>query len=223
MDGNTVENAFPSENFDWNEAYTGQGARDLEAPDSRILTMVEALTPGRALDLGCGAGGLAIELADRGWQVIGVDIAENAIESARKNAEQRAVRVDFAVGDISSWDPEGAFDLITNCFALPGSPEERRCALGRAANALVPGGTLVVAEWEGSTVDYPECSDDFWTSRDEVLSAIDGLVIESAEIVEVPAHDHGRGEEPDHDCGDAATESNCNDWKAFYVRARRSV
>jgi SAM-dependent methyltransferase len=223
VDGNTSESTFPNENFDWNQAYTGQGARDLEAPDSRILAMIDALTPGRALDLGCGAGGLAIELAARGWQVIGVDIAENAIESARKNAEQRAARVDFAVGDISSWAPEGTFDLVTNCFALPGSPEERRSALGRAANALVRGGTLVVAEWEGSTVDHPECSDDFWTSRDEVLSAIEGLVIESAEVVDVPAHDHGRGEEHGQDCCDEATEFNRNDWKAFYVRARRAT
>jgi len=223
MDGNSLGNAGPNENFDWNQAYTGQGERDLEAPDSRVLAMIDALTPGCALDLGCGAGGLAIALAARGWQVVGVDIAENAIESARKNAEQRAVHVAFEVGDLSSWVPEGAFDLITNCFAMPGSPEARRIALGRAANALVPGGTLVVAEWEGSTVDSLECSDDFWTSREEVLSAIEGLVIESAEIVDIPAHDHSRGDECDHDCGDDAPEFNRSDWKAFYVRARRDV
>jgi 2-polyprenyl-3-methyl-5-hydroxy-6-metoxy-1,4-benzoquinol methylase len=223
MDGNTVETNLPNEDFDWNQAYTGQGERDLKAPDPLVLGMLDGLEPGRALDLGCGAGGLAIELASRGWQVVGVDIAAKAIESARKNAEQRAVDVAFEVKDVSTWAPEGKFDLITNCFALPGTPEERRSALTQAANALAPGGTLVVAEWEGSTVDFLKCADDYWTSRDEVLSAIEGLVVESAEIVDIPAHDHGRGEEHGHDCGGEATKPNQKDWKAFYVRVRRSA
>lgn len=224
MGGNATEMIGPNGNFDWDQAYTGQGERDFEAPDPEILEMIDALTPGRALDLGCGAGGLAIELAGRGWQAFGVDIAANAIASARKNAEQRAVDVEFAVGDVGSWTPEGAFDLITNCFALPGSPEARRRTLRNAADALAPGGTLVVAEWEGSTVDFQEaCSDDFWTSLDEVLSAIGGLVIERAEITDAPVHDHRRGEERDRDCGDEATDFDRSDWKAFYVRARRAA
>jgi 2-polyprenyl-3-methyl-5-hydroxy-6-metoxy-1,4-benzoquinol methylase len=224
MNGNAEETFGMDGNFDWNRAYTGQGKRDFEEADEKVLELIDALPPGRALDLGCGAGGLAIELAGRGWQVVGVDLAENAIASARKNAQQRAVDVEFEVEDISRWTPMGAFDLITNCFALPGSREARQSALRKAVGALEPGGTLVVAEWEGSTVDFQgACSDDFWTSLDEVLSAIEGLVIERAEICKVPAHDHSRGEEHSHDCGKEAAKSECSDWKAFYVRAHRAA
>ena len=91
MNGKTTETVEPNENFDWNQAYTGQGERDLEAADPNFLEMIDRLKPGRALDFGCGAGGLAIELARRGWQVVGIDIAENAITSARKNADRCAV------------------------------------------------------------------------------------------------------------------------------------
>lgn len=224
MNGNVEEMFGTDGNFDWNRVYTGQGKRDLEVADVKVLELIDALPPGRALDLGCGAGGLAIELACRGWQVVGVDLSENAIASARKNAEQRAVDVDLEVADISRWTPVGAFDLITNCFALPGSREARQSALRKAADALEPGGTLVVAEWEGSTVDFQgACSNDFWTSLDEVLSAIEGLVIDRAEICDVPAHDHSRGEEHSHDCGREAAEFECSDWKAFYLRAHRAA
>jgi SAM-dependent methyltransferase len=229
MNGKTIETVEPNGNFDWNQAYTGQGERDLEAADPNFLEMIDRLKPGRALDLGCGAGGLAIELARRGWQVVGIDIAENAIASARKNADRCAVDVDFAVGDVCSWTPEGAIDLITSCFAMPGTPDTRKCALRRATDALAPGGTLMIAEWEGATVDFgEECSDDFWTSLDEVLTAIEGLAIERAEIIDAPAHDHGRDEahtdsEHVHDCGDENADSKRNSWKAFYVRARRAT
>jgi 2-polyprenyl-3-methyl-5-hydroxy-6-metoxy-1,4-benzoquinol methylase len=224
MVGNVEETFGMDGNFDWNRAYTGQGKRDLEAADAKVLELIDALHPGRALDLGCGAGGLAIELACRGWQVVGVDIAENAIASARKNVEQRAVEVDLEVADISRWTPVGTFDLITSCFALPGSREARQSVLRKAADALEPGGTLVVAEWEGSTVDFQGASsDDLWTSLDEVLSAIEGLAIERAQICNVPAHDHSRDEEHSHDHGKDAAEPECSDWKAFYVRAHRAA
>jgi 2-polyprenyl-3-methyl-5-hydroxy-6-metoxy-1,4-benzoquinol methylase len=224
MGGNATEMIGQDGNFDWNQAYTGQGERDFEAPDEKVLELIDSLPPGRALDLGCGAGGLAIELACRGWQVVGVDLAEHAITSARKNAEQRAVDIEFEVADISRSTPAGAFDLITNCFALPGSPKARLSALRKAADALEPSGTLVVAEWEGPTVDFQDaCSDDFWTSLDEVLFAIEGLVIESAEIISVPAHDHSRDEQHSHDCGKETAEFERSDWKAFYVRARRGA
>jgi SAM-dependent methyltransferase len=229
MNGNANDRVCPDANFDWNEAYTGQGEADYEAPDATFLEEIDSLTPGRALDLGCGAGGLAIELARRGWQVVAVDLAEKAITSARKNAAQRGVAVKFAVGDVSSWEPEGEFDLITSSFALPGASEARRRTFRLAMGALALGGTLLVAEWEGATVDFQTVdSDDFWTSRDEVLRAIEGLEIESAEITDAPVHDHSRGDahtesEHVHDCGDEAAGFNQSDWKAFYVRARRAT
>ena len=91
MNGNAEEMFGTDGDFDWNRAYTGQGKRDLEAADEKVLELIDALPPGRALDLGCGAGGLAIELACRGWQVVGVDILRETVTLRSAEGDIRTV------------------------------------------------------------------------------------------------------------------------------------
>ncbi|MFC1629115.1 class I SAM-dependent methyltransferase, partial [Gemmatimonadota bacterium] len=63
-----------------------------EDPDSvHILDLViqdeiASLRPGRALDLGCGAGSNALELAQQGWSVLGVDWSQEAVRLATEAA-----------------------------------------------------------------------------------------------------------------------------------------
>ena len=54
---------------------------------------------GRALDLGCGSGIWAVALAQRGWQVTGVDFVPKALRRARERAEQAEVEVEFLAGE----------------------------------------------------------------------------------------------------------------------------
>ncbi len=49
----------------WESLYSGQ-ARDYQAPDSDIIEALADLKPAEALDVGCGAGGLCLELCKRG-------------------------------------------------------------------------------------------------------------------------------------------------------------
>lgn len=65
-----------------------------------IVALADDLTPGRALDLGCGTGTSSLFLASRGWQVTGIDFVPIAIQRARQNARERALNVDFRVGDV---------------------------------------------------------------------------------------------------------------------------
>ena len=64
--------------FDWNQSYSGD-ATDYKELDSDLLHSMEALEPGSALDIGCGAGGHIVALAQLGWKVTGINIAEKAI------------------------------------------------------------------------------------------------------------------------------------------------
>src|SRR5688500_9832872 len=63
---------------DWNERYRSREGQDL-TPDPLLISAVQALAPGRALDLACGAGRNAHWLAQRGWKVVAIDGASEAI------------------------------------------------------------------------------------------------------------------------------------------------
>ena len=102
---------------EWNRRYRSRE----EINDEPAPILVEAagsLAPGRALDLACGAGRNAIWLAKRGWDVVAVD---GAIEAVRLVRELEP-RVDARLIDLESGAPlpfdDGSFDLVTNLYYL---------------------------------------------------------------------------------------------------------
>ena len=73
---------------EWDARYVERdGARWSGRPNGRLLAEVAGLTPGRALDVGCGEGADAIWLARSGWTVTAIDISDVAVSRARKAAE----------------------------------------------------------------------------------------------------------------------------------------
>ncbi len=104
---------------------------------------------GQALDLGCGTGPVAVALAKRGFDVYGVDIAENMVERARERAAQAlgdaASKTRFEAGDVESLDLEPAsLDVVVALGLLEYLPDDRPL-LKRIAPALKPDGVFVVA------------------------------------------------------------------------------
>jgi SAM-dependent methyltransferase len=75
-----------------------------DVPDGWLVDHVEAehrLPPGRALDLGCGAGRNTRYLARRGWDATGIDMNSRAIETARSKAVGNAAKARFLQGDVT--------------------------------------------------------------------------------------------------------------------------
>lgn len=108
-----------------------------------LSSEVEGLTPGRALDLGCGEGGDAIWLAKRGWTVDGADISTVALARAEEAGKEAGVDVRWLHKNILEWQPEEQYDLISAQYMhLP--PDLRRDVFTAAAAAIRPGGSLLV-------------------------------------------------------------------------------
>jgi len=79
---------------------------------SALLRQVLPAVPARILDLGSGTGSLAVLLGERGYDVLGVDLAPRMVEQAMRKARQHGVGAQFRVGDASSPEVEGLFDAL---------------------------------------------------------------------------------------------------------------
>ncbi len=138
--------------------YAGQPARVRAHIRTRWRTCpfsaVEALVPetGRVLDFGAGHGALASWLAMRssGRRVVGVDLAEKKIASARQGAERARERgipaAEFHVENAGAF-PKGPWDavLFVDVLYLL-DPVDQERVLREAARALAPGGAVLVKE-----------------------------------------------------------------------------
>lgn len=86
---------------------------DHELPPPEVIVLIDKLSAGRALDVGCGYGRASIYMAQRGWQVDGVDFVAKAVAEARIRAEVAGVSATFHVGDITHLEfLSGPYDFV---------------------------------------------------------------------------------------------------------------
>jgi len=96
----------------WNDRYARQDKPwDTGRPSSELRRLINelAIAPCRVLEIGCGTGTTAVDLARQGYDVTAVDVAPLAIEAARGRARQEGVRVAFALADLLAPLAEQAF------------------------------------------------------------------------------------------------------------------
>jgi len=107
----------------------------------------------RILDVGCGTGRHAVELARRGYRVTGVDLSPSQIERARAKASAAGVAPDFRVGDARALPFNAEFGLAVmiceGAFPLMETDEMNFEILRGAARALRPGGKLIMTTLNG--------------------------------------------------------------------------
>ena len=183
----------------WNRRWAGEErVHASTAPSRFVVAEVAGLRPGAALDLACGAGRNAVWLAGQGWRVTAVDFSGVALRMARGLEAERRVSVEWVEADVLAWMPPArAYDLVCVLYLqLPAA--ERRTALGRAAAAVRPGGTLLVLGhdllnltegWGGPT------QADVLFTPDDVVAEIGDLRIEKAERVRRTVDDLGAARE----------------------------
>jgi SAM-dependent methyltransferase len=141
----------------WNQVYRDPDPSYVREPSSFLVMCVERLAreglarPGApALVLAMGDGRNAVELAERGYDVTGVDISDVGIEKARAAAAARGVEIRARQVDIFKTDlGDGAWDLVTNIYFNPAIR-----ILDRIKRAVRPGGFLII-EGYGSEHEAP--------------------------------------------------------------------
>ncbi|WP_344008339.1 class I SAM-dependent methyltransferase [Nocardioides lentus] len=130
----------------WEDRYAGDETMWSGNANPQLVAEVPALTPGTALDVGCGEGGDVVWLARQGWRVTGADFAANGLARAARHAEQAGVaeQCDWWQVDARTFDPQGrTFDLVTTHFLHP--PDAGMGdVVRRLATAVAPGGHLLV-------------------------------------------------------------------------------
>ena len=132
----------------WDDRYRSADQLWSGQPNPHLVVQTAGLTPGDALDVGCGEGADAIWLASQGWTVTAVDISVVALDRAAAHAAARgddiARRISWLESDLLIWDPGSQqFDLVSAQFMY--LPEEDLTSMHRRLAAAVrPGGTLLI-------------------------------------------------------------------------------
>lgn len=159
----------------WEDRYA-ERARIWSGKVNRWLAEVASpLTPGRALDLGCGEGGDSLWLAEQGWQVVGVDISDTALGRAAEEAARRGLtdRIRLVQMNLSESFPEGRFDLVSAQFLQSMVHLDRERIFASAAGAVAPGGLLIVVDHGAAPPWAQHVKDHVFPGVDEVVATID--------------------------------------------------
>jgi len=107
------------------------------------------------LDLGCGTGGHAVLLAQKGYHVTGVDRSDTMLALADENKRQKGVAVELQKGDICTIDLHKRFDVVIAMFAVMGYQTTNKAlesAFCNAAKHLNSDGLLIFDAWFGPAV-----------------------------------------------------------------------
>lgn len=102
----------------------------------------------RILDIGCGTGRHSIELARRGYPVVGIDLSESLLQRAKEKASERKLKIEFQKHDARNLPFLQEFGLVImvceGAFPLMETDEMNYKILQNAANALLPDGKLIL-------------------------------------------------------------------------------
>jgi ubiquinone/menaquinone biosynthesis C-methylase UbiE len=135
----------PPDDRGFDEMYVGVPPWDIGRAQPEVVGIAEAggfAEP--VIDIGCGTGENALELASRGLAVLGIDASPRAIEAARTKASEREISAEFLVADalaLGSLDRRFRTALDCGVFHVFDDPE-RPVYVASLASVLEPGGVL---------------------------------------------------------------------------------
>lgn len=112
-----------------------------------VIKLLDIEKNARILDLGCGIGRHSLELAHRGYQVIGVDLTECYLTKARRQADIEGLAIEFIRKDMRWFRQTERFDVVINMFTAFGyfeDPQEDKHVAANMYACLRKGGKLIM-------------------------------------------------------------------------------
>lgn len=142
----------------------GETAEEID----QIIELADLEKNAKILDLCCGIGRHSLELARRGYKVVGVDLTHEYLEKARKQAENEDLNVEFVRNDMRRFCHIEGFDVVINLFTAFGyfeSQAENKRVLTNIYCSLREGGTLIM-DMAGKEVIARIWQERDWHERD---------------------------------------------------------
>src|SRR4051812_32598289 len=195
----------------FDDMYLGPPPWDIGRPQSVVVDLAETDGfVGRVLDVGCGTGDNAIFLARRGFDVVGIDLAERAIERAIEKCQGVARAPRFLVADaLELARLNTTFDTVLDCgFFHTLTDDGRTIYLHGLAELLPPGAVLHIVCFSD---DEPDWGGPRRISRIELEQLGSGFFLE--ELVPVRFETALSG--PSSDA--VGAESGAAAWRASYT------
>ena len=124
--------------------------------------------PSRVLDLCCGTGRVAVELASRGYATTGVDITEAYLRAAAESCDDEGVRVELVREDARRFLRSASFDLAVNLYYSFGyfnDPSDDALLARNVRSSLATGGAFVI-ETVGKEIAMRDFTDGEWFDRE---------------------------------------------------------
>lgn len=173
----------------WDDLYRGASRQTRGMPSAMLERFAMDRMPGRALDLGCARGDDAIWLAQQGWEVVAVDIAQTALDIAEAKANERGVanRISFERHDLAASFPEGRYGLISAMFLQTPFEFPKQHVFAQAYDQLASGGMLLIAthgsaapwSWRQGDHSYPTPEEDLaalgYAASDSQVAFVDAV------------------------------------------------
>ena len=180
----------------WDASYrAGPAPWDIGRPQQAVVRLAsKGGLAGPVLDAGCGTGENALCVASLGLQVLGIDVAETALEMAREKASSRGIKADFAAADAFQLERLGRrFETVLDCGLFHTfNAEERPGYVASVAAVTEQGGTLYVLCFSDVGLEggpHPVSEDElrgvFTASRGWKIAAIE------PDRIETRFHDNG--------------------------------
>ncbi len=152
----------------------------------RIVALLRLPSGTRILDLCCGVGRHSLELARRGFSVVGVDRTREYLERASREARKQGLEVEFVESDMREFVRPNAFDAVLNLFTSFGyfddSAEDSQ-VLRNAWRSLRPGGLLLM-DLMGKEVLARIFRERDWSEEDGTVLLIESKLDQNWEWIE---------------------------------------